>query len=300
LHIHNINSFRFKIFIFWLQLKATHYIFFRTPKHKRLRLSAFVFGTWLLSFFGLSLASTLRSCYFWFRYIDDIIDEDLVYEGDIYEFKYRKKELLQNLNSPDALRAMRLESIDWLIIHVYYAGLRFGYDNQQSMLTLYRALEHDVDRTKERKMYYSAAETKEYFDNLDIPSVMMTFQFINEKAITLEDLQALIDMTRARYNVRDFFQDLSVGIVNIPIEDLELYNIDISFLQATDDFKSAINYLPFKQWFRDQIEYIERNLESGTNLVREKPIRVRTWLALWTCFIRPCKVNLKEWKAILA
>jgi hypothetical protein len=226
--------------VFYLQLKWTFYIFFKTPLHKRLCLSGFVIGLWLLSFFGWQLASVLRSCYFWFRYVDDVIDQDLKYKNDIKQFSHLKKTLLKNIHSPALISTMELEKIDQLIIDVYYSCLKLGQDNQLLMLTLFEALEYDLIRTETKQMYYTQAEIRQYFDKLDIPSVGMTLQFINEKAITVQDLQALIDATRTHYNLRDFIKDLSVGIVNISIEEIEQYGIDMNKIFGVKSLVEAV------------------------------------------------------------
>jgi len=256
-------------------------------------------GLWILSLFGWRLASVLRSCYFWFRYVDDIVDHDLKCQESIEEFSQSRKELLENIHDEAKLSKLKLKQIDWLIIDVYYACLKLGYDNQTSMLTLYEALEYDIIRTVENKTYYTKAEIKEYFDKLDIPSVLMTFQFINEKAVTVDDLAALIDATRTRYNLRDFIQDLLVGIVNIPLEEIEQYGIDIKQCLLANDLTEALRYEPFKLWFKDQLAYIEERLATGSLVVKEKPLRFRTRLALTYSFINPCEASLKKWRLLV-
>lgn len=295
----NENSFYFGLKILYLHLKWTGYIYFRTPRHKRLRLSGFVLGLWILSIFGWRLASVLRSCWFWFRYLDDIVDLDLLYLGDIDQFVKSKKLILENLHDKEKLAKLKLETVDLLIIDVYYSCLKHGQDNQQSMLMLFEALEYDLYRVKIKKMYYTQAEIREYFNKLDIPSVMMTFQFIKETAITVFDLEALIDATRARYNLRDFIEDLKNRIVNISLEEIESYNIDMEKIINARSLEEALVYPQFKSWFKDQLIYIEERLAKGREVIKSKPIRFRTYLALMFSFIKPCEKSLKQWRLLV-
>jgi hypothetical protein len=241
----------------------------------------------------------MRSSYFWFRYVDDIIDGDLEYTGNLEDFRQAKKQILESLNDIDLVINLNLQKIDFLIIHVYYSGLSLGYDHQSSMLTLFNALEYDMIRIKQTKIYPKSSEIKEYFDNLDIPSVVMTLSIINEKSITLKDLEPLIDATRTRYNLRDFVQDFQVGIVNISLEEIKQYGINIEACQNISSLEEMIKHVPFKLWFTDQVGYMEKKLAIGKKIVKEQPLRFRTWLALTLCFIRPCNINLKKWKILI-
>jgi hypothetical protein len=295
----NIKLFSFELFVFFLHIKCTLDIIFKTPSHKRLRLCGFVLGLWVLSFFGWRLGRDMRSSYFWFRYVDDIIDGDLEYAGSLENFRKAKKQILQSLEDIDLVINLNLQKIDFLIIHVYNSGLSSGYDYQPLMLRLFNALEYDMIRIKQKKIYSKSSEIKEYFDNLDIPSVAMTLNLINEKSITLKDLEPLIDATRTRYNVRDFVQDLQAGIVNIPLEEIKQYGINIETCQNISSLEEMIKHVPFRMWFTDQVGYMEKKLARGKKIVKEQPLRFRTWLALTLCFIRPCNINLKKWKILI-
>ncbi len=291
-----------KLLIFWLQVSESLQIMLFSPWRKKLRLTGFVFGLWFLSLVelkrgreGLKRASILRAGYMWFRRLDDVVDGDRKKEVNIPAFMAQKKKLLADLPS---LAQQDIRGIDVLARYVYEGCRDFKIEILPLMIQLFTALEYDVKRIGV-KTAPTRQEIKQYFDDLDIPTVAGALKIVAERGISLADMQAFIDMTRTRYNLRDFKED-GIEFLNIPDEDVRKYKIDIHVCLAAKTLQKMLEYIPFKQWFEDQLRDLEQSLAQAKALLAERNVMIQTLWTLKIAFIMPCETRLKKWKAIAA
>lgn len=184
------------------------------------------FLTFLKAFKYISLSPTrgefLQSYYALMRYIDDVVDGDLVLPGnysDKPEFVLSKMEFALFPNNPK-------DDVDNLLLYCLRLGEKFGADFQSETSDILSSMLFDAKRYGTREVFPSD-ELSYHFNLLDIKgTASATLKVFREDPTKYALLIPLALANRTFMNLRDFEDDLNSGFVNISKEDMLEYGIN--------------------------------------------------------------------------
>ncbi len=220
------RSFRYKMFFLGLLFEKYLFLLNRTPDAKK-------------------RAILLRDYYFMMRYIDDIVDKDIIIEHshrpqDIVHYLEEKLYFIQNelASNPNPQ-----DEVEVMIVNCQRQAEELGFSMQKETDYIVRSLLFDAKRfsflEKEREFMLVEAEVLEkHFYDLDIiGTISGCLKIYNEDVNLVPDIMPLGIASRKYYNLRDFVEDIQAGLINISTEDIALFGI-------TDDHLRIINSFP--------------------------------------------------------
>ena len=169
----------------------------------------------------------LESYYVLMRYLDDIVDGDLPLpknyssEADYIEDKIKFSMSMQNPQ----------DEVDFLMLYCFDVANSFNEDFREETADILNSLLFDAKRRKSLKIFPQSI-LQEHFHLLDIRgTIKATLKIFKEDPEKYKILEPLGVACRYQYDIEDIFSDLSAGYVNIPLEDIERFNIRQSDLQ---------------------------------------------------------------------
>lgn len=220
---------------------------------------------WFLRYFHIfrfisktpAKADFLESYYTLMRYLDDVVDGDApVPEGYSDAETYLRDKVLFSKNP-----AQPKDAVDRMMLHCFELGASFGETFEEETDDILNCLLFDARRMG-KMMVFSNNELMAHYHRLDISgTVQATLKLFSEDSSKYPLLEALGIASRFFYDLRDFSDDISKGLVNVPAEDLETLDIDISELGDVKNVK-------VRRWFRLQAE-------RGMELMRQHKINVK-------------------------
>ena len=226
----------------------------------------------------------LRNYYFLMRYLDDIIDGDVMIEKN-RTIEARIEYLKEKLDNITNLHGQP-DDVDQMIIECHALANQLGfsmeeeskYIRQSLIFAGYRMLDWDQE---EKLKIVSADELKEHFYDLDIlGTISGCLKIYDEDLSHLETLYPLGVACRQYYDIRDFMEDVKRGLINISKEDMEKYSIS-----ANDLFE--LMSLP-----EESIDICKDRGYNSLKLVPYLPESVITYL---DNRIEQCEINLQKY-----
>ena len=220
------RSIRYKLFFIGLLSEKYLFLLYRTPNaNKR--------------------AILLRDYYFMMRYIDDIVDKDIILgncssSSDIVKFLEEK---LSFAKDKKFLRITPKDEVETMIIHCQEEANELGFSMQMETEYIIKSLLFDAKRflhlEQEKEFMITDSNTlEEHFYNLDIiGTISGCLKIYNEDPALVSDIMPLGIASRKYYNIRDFIEDIRVGLINISSEDINKFGI-------TQDHINRVNRLP--------------------------------------------------------
>ena len=229
----------------------------------------------------------LRNYYFLMRYLDDIIDGDVMIEKNRtiearIEYLKEKLDNINNLHSqPD--------DVDQMIIECHALANQLGFSMEEESKYIIQSL---------------------IFDGYRI------LKIYDEDLSHLETLYPLGVACRQYYDIRDFMEDVKRGLINISKEDMEKYSISINDLfelmslpeESIDICKDKgynssklVSYLPESviTYLNNRIEQCEINLQKYHNKMENQSypaLRKSTVMTLNLGYEKGAKTYIKQVK----
>lgn len=171
----------------------------------------------------------LRNYYFLMRYLDDIIDGDIIINNytkieDRIDYLESKLNYLLYINSPK-------DSVDLMLNKCLCLANEIGFSLEHESELIIKSLLYDGKRIlywKKNNEPYIASfnELNSHFYDLDIiGTISGCLKIFDENLKYVDLLYYLGTSSRKYYDLRDFVEDIKRGIVNISLEDMKKYNI---------------------------------------------------------------------------
>ena len=163
----------------------------------------------------------LESYYTLMRYIDDIVDGDVVlsenYSNEI-EYLIEKAEFSKNPYNPK-------DEVDFLMKYCFELAATFGEDFREETRDILDSLLFDA-RRRDKGVIFSKQELDYHFHLLDIrgtiKATLKVFKDNPDKYLILEPLGIAC---RHQYDIEDFETDIAAGYINISKEDVDYFGI---------------------------------------------------------------------------
>lgn len=245
-------------------------------------------------------ASLLRSGNFYWRYVDDVADNDRRLPSGYTtreEYLQNKRITLDKLFSPNE-EVIYGDREDVMLVHYHLLAQRQGIDLTQESFDILDTIIFDEKRAREKRIL-TQAELDDYFELLDPACIRGALKVAREDCDP-QEFHPLSMAIRTFFNLRDFPKDFRDGLINISGEDIEAYEIDLAQLEGRDDIEDLVRYQPMRRWYEDQTEkglgYLNES-EQRLGGLQLKPI---TRLVLWLHFYRSAKNNLNKYAQMLA
>ena len=240
----------------------------------------FIWGLRSFKYLSLNLnrGNFLEAYYILMRFIDDVVDGDAPLPN---RFSSREKFVEDKINFARELSKPR-DEVDYLMLFCFNLASKFNKDFSKETADILLSLYFDAKRIG-RGLLFSKAELEKHFYRLDISgTIRATLKIFGEDASEFIVLQPLGYASRIYYNLRDYNEDVKAGLINIPTEDLEKFNISESIL-------SDENHPAIKKWFADQAKMGESLLEDYWGNLRKVHLKFFTKIALHNMYVIPAK-----------
>lgn len=216
-------------------------------------------------------ANILRLCYIYFREIDDLIDGDKSLTNDnvsfddskkiISEYMYQRRAYLE-----DGCVSSNPNKLDEIIKAIIELSNQLGLDLKADSLKLLDCMLFDLKRRcdlKNGNMIFSSRDMIDkyyfqyYYESCIKMAVLLTTS--NPHDIKRKNISELGCAQRIYFNLEDFFEDLSYGLVNIPREDILNFRIsEDSLISIASSPQDVINLCKTKGFNHPEIsQYIE-------------------------------------------
>ena len=201
---------------------------------------------------------TFTLCYAYFRWFDDIVDSLRLGPEESKFVLERQKRFLTQLYSQELPEELSTEEL--FLAHLVKFDKIHGKDIGGDLGALISCLEFDANR---RGKIISTRELERYVGDNVISYINIASAILNLKDSLKKDL---IDISRAGFvmdYIFDLREDMNLGYVNIPLEDIERYKIELG------DLNSDV----LRTWVRDKVENLRETLFN--NPFRELPLLAR-------------------------
>ena len=224
-------------------------------------------------------ADLLESYYAAMRYVDDIVDGDRPHRYQTREEFIQERICLLG-------KKPRLE-VDRLIDHCLALSRDLDIDLLSETKDILGAMVFDAKRYG-RMQIFPKKELDDHSYLLDIKgTIKATLKIFNEDPNKCDSLKPIGYASKIYYNLRDYEEDISCGIVNISSEDFKKFGIGLR--DSTD-----INSKPVQEWIRSQAEeglgYIEEHRKS----LKKEKFNILSHLALKIVYEMPAKSYFRK------
>ncbi len=180
--------------------------------------------------FSPNRGNFLELYYVLMRYLDDIADGDLpVPEGyrDNVEYIESKIHFSTHQDNP-------VDDMDHLFLHCFHLAERFNEDFHEETRDILNSLLFDAKRNATGKVF-PKEELMEHFHLMDIRgTIRATLKIFKDDPSNYLLLEPLGMATRFHYDLEDFESDIAAGYVNITLEDILEFEIDVNTLKDRD------------------------------------------------------------------
>lgn len=208
------------------------------PFKKKAFLSAIKSLSLVLKLYKDSISNTstrariIRLCYIYFREIDDLIDGDKSLTNKSFNFEdtknlvaeymYQRRSYLEN-----GCISQNPNELDEMVKVIIELSNSLGLDLKEYSLRLLDCMLFDLDRRCNLKNGDIVLNTRDmidkyyfqyYYESCIKIAILLTTP--NPNDIERKNIRELGYAQRIYFNLEDFFEDLSYGIVNIPSEDI--------------------------------------------------------------------------------
>ncbi len=255
---------------------------------------------WLTGIRYPTEARLFRSGNFYWRWFDDVVDKDrplpFQYQSR-EEFLQSKRDIIESLSLHPATTIYG-DRQDILLAHYVFLARKKNIDLTQESLDILRSIEIDLERGRERRIF-SQKELDGYFGLLDPACIKGALKVAREDCDP-EEFYPLSMAVRTFFNLRDFPKDFGDGLVNISMEDIDKYGVDLTQLQGKSTIEQLLTYEPIKNWYRGQTQSGLKYLDDSKERLDKLKLKSITRFVMWMHFTRPARKNLTKYAQMLA
>lgn len=197
-------------------------------------------------------ARLFRSGNFYWRHVDDVADKDKPlskrYETRQEYLQAKKAVVSQLFFEPHTIVYGDREDI--LLADYCFIARKLGVDLSQESLDILESIIFDEERAQQRRLL-TQQELNGYFDLLD-PACISGALKVAREDVSPGKFWPLSMAVKTMFNLRDFPKDFRDGLINISVEDIKKYGVDLEKLKARSTIEQLINYDPMRAWYKDQ------------------------------------------------
>lgn len=245
-------------------------------------------------------ARLFRSGNFYWRYVDDVADNDKLLPKRYKtreEYLQTKRAIIQQLFSvQDAV--IYGDKEDVLLADYCLAAKNLGVDLRQESLDILDSIIFDEERARQRKLL-TQQELDDYFELLD-PACISGALKVAREPVDVGEFWPLSMAVRTMFNLRDFPKDFRDGLINISIEDIENYGVDLVQLEGRSTIRELIAYDSMRRWYFDQVAAGLRYLGQSTDRLNGLELKRVTRIVLGMHFEGPTRKNLTSYAKMLS
>ncbi len=245
-------------------------------------------------------ARLLRSGNFYWRYVDDIADNDRPlpsrYKSRADYLQSKKATLGKLFFSPP--QTIYGDKEDVLLADYQYVAQGLGIDLSQESFDILESIIFDEERARQRRLL-TQKELDDYFELLDPACIKGALKVAGE-VVDPGEFWPLSMAVRTMFNLRDFPKDFRDGLVNISKEDIEKYQVDLSQLKSRSTIGQMVSYGPIRGWYQDQVQMGLEYLDQSTTRLKRLDLQKVTRFVLGMHFEGPARKNLTSYARILS
>lgn len=223
-------------------------------------------------------ADFLEAYYTLMRYLDDIVDNDAPLPAgyrDTESYLLDKIRFTSNPVDPS-------DESDAMMIHCFQLGNTFGESFKDETEDILGSLLFDA-RRMEHTRFFSSEELMEHYHQLDIRgTVRATIKLFREDVGDYLLLEPLGMASRFFYDIRDVYDDLSRGLINISREDADAFGITISNMNES-------GHPGIQRWCRAQALRGLQLLDLHRQQIPKGNFRLSTRLTFLFVYERPAR-----------
>jgi len=181
----------------------------------------------------------VRAAYFFCRHTDDVLDGDRKISEDPEYYVYS---ILKGMYKGN--RTPKIVSLYHFVIDRIGSN---GVDNpQQDFRDVIGVMLFDYERSKDRRVL-TKKELDAYFSRTFVPVLNIGLQIGNSR-LRGSDLSEMVLTMGHIYSIRDMKKDLPRGVINIPLEELELSDLSDSL-----SYDSVCNDSHLLEWMNSEV-----------------------------------------------
>jgi phytoene/squalene synthetase len=190
------------------------------------------------------------AAYAYFRWVDDLLDGDLLSPQERLTFLNTQKELLSTCLQGRHPRDLIAE--EWLLADLTQGPLRDEPGLRIYLQDMMAVMEFDVRRRHQR---INSRELQEYSRRLATAVTEAVYTFIGESCGTPRTAERYMaaDAAHMAHMLRDFHEDLEAGYINIPEEVLQGEKIDPSMVEC-----EAV-----RSWVKGRVDTVRAYFNAG-------------------------------------
>lgn len=172
-------------------------------------------GMWILFGTDCETGDAYRSCYYFFRHVDDVLDNDRVVQEDPFTYVGNLRDSIQTNNFTEyPILSLASRSIDYL-----ERVKRNDDDPKKDMLQLIDSMVYDRKRMLSREVLDKEKLIENYHAQFD---PIINLQLISLRSgLRVKDIPYFPEVQARVYSLIDLESDWNKGLINIPSEVLE-------------------------------------------------------------------------------
>ena len=229
-------------------------------------------------FEGSTRGELLETYYFLMRHVDDIADGSNPRNLPIElrpAYIERRINFVTDSKSPQ-------DDADYLMLRCFNLAERLDLDFTRETLDILSSLHFDASRVG-RNRIFTESELAQHFYFLDIRgttrAALKIFREDPRKQSSLEDLARA---SRIYYNLRDYDEDIGLGFINMPAEDID--NFQISVEDIKDKQSPTV-----RKWIQAESSRGLELLERYKTVTNTAQFRLLTRLTLMLVYYGPAR-----------
>ena len=217
----------------------------------------------------------LYLCFNYLKWVDDFVDSP---DNDKYkkmEFVESQLKLITDLSNSKEVELKSNEE-HFLYHYIKYANSINNNDLIYEVKNSIESIRMDAVRLQKSGIF-SSDELHQYLDKVVRPVFNLTYYFLLPSAKILENDKYIGRFVWRVLILRDFFEDVDSGYINISGEDIEKYNLDINNL------KKDINRI---NWMKDKYPECMTILNEDVSIFKSMPLKIKLfWSPIYPLMI---------------
>jgi phytoene/squalene synthetase len=186
-------------------------------------------------------------CYAYFRWFDNIVDSSKQSKNDINYLIKKQKQFLSQLYSDNSPEETFTEEL--FLAHLVLYDKKYNKGIKKDIENLIDTFEFDTNR---KNKLINSSSLDEYIEKNTKPYVNITHAIFNVKNIQKEKFYSIAKSGFIIDYLSDLKEDLEFGYINIPVEDIKSYNINIKKLNDSN----------FNKWIKDKLLSLEDTFQD--------------------------------------
>jgi phytoene/squalene synthetase len=214
-------------------------------------------------------------CFSYLKWVDDFIDNPGRSKDEKLEFIENQLKLITALSNGEE-RKIETDEEFFLYYIIQYAQ---EINNSNLILEVKNSVESiamDAGRLNYNGIFYDI-ELNKYLDKVVRPVFNLTYYFLHPFVKIPQNNEYIGKFVWKVLILRDFFEDVDSGYINISKEDIEKYNLGVYNL------KKNVNRL---RWMRDKYPECMAILEEDIEIFKSMPLKIKLfWYPIYPYMI---------------